>query len=402
MLDALPSQFRKLLTIQHRNCQVHNWLPSSPRFTCLPDYIIAIPIHNEQDRLDNCLIAIEKAMQSVSEYGRLLLLINNSNDASLEKAISFAKRTTSAVEIFDVSINKASSCAGPARALALDLANLLVGAHGAIITTDADSIVDSNFVLNHLKALDQPAAMVCGNVLIDRAEESRLPKEFLLRNRAEQNYWLLCNQLSSILAPDALNPWPHHCHVSGANMSIKASIYSRIGGLPRVDAGEDRALEHRVRQYDYPIYYSDAAKVTTSCRLLGRAKDGMASTLNQRLKLGDFICDSRLEPAAMVWRRAKLYTALRNKWQHIDSVVKMLRLLKLSPATIEQAKQSHSFGSFLTIIETHSPYLYKRELNSSRLLNEIKALQIIISRISARSENRLYLLPSDAVLAARA
>lgn len=399
MLDALPHQFQQIFSAQNTACKINYWLPSLPHFTCLPDYTIAIPICNEEERLSKCLKAIEASMLESKNYGRLILLINNSTDESLQIALNFAKQTPCAVEIFDIALKELAGCAGPARALALDLANCLSGPHTIIITTDADSIVNRDFVKKHLEGLSGPIGMVCGNIKMNQIEQARLPKEFLLQNKAEETYWHLSSQLRNIIDPDPINPWPHHCHVSGANMSVKAEVYRRIGGLPKIDAGEDRALEQRIKQYDYAVYYSDEAVVTTSYRLFGRAKNGMASTLSQRIRKKDFSCDSRLEPANMVWRRASICAALRCKWQNNENLTEILNKLALSEKNIKTAKQCYSFGTIWKLVEQNSPILRQQPLRNSQLINESQKLQAIINSAAAlEQQEAIYMLPSEAIV----
>lgn len=399
MLNALPNQFQHIFSAQNTACKINYWLPSQPHFTCLPDYTIAIPICNEEERLSKCLKAIEDSMLESKQYGRLILLINNSTDKSLAIALNFAQQTSCAVEIFDISLTHHVGCAGQARSLALALANCLSGPHSVIITTDADSIADRDFVKKHLEALSGSIGMVCGNIEMDQIEQAQLPKEFLLRNKAEENYWRLSNQLRNIIDPDPLNPWPHHCHVSGANMSVTAEVYRRIGGLPKVDAGEDRALEQRVKQYDYAVYYSNEALVTTSYRLFGRAKYGMASTLSQRIKTKDFSCDSRLEPANMVWRRANICATLRDKWQNKEKLTKLLNKLALSEKNIAIAQQCYSFGALWQLIEQNSPVLTQQPLKNSQIIAEGQKLQAIINNATAiEQQEDIYVLPSETII----
>jgi hypothetical protein len=58
-----------------------------------------------------------------------------------------------------------------------------------------------------------------------------------------------------------------------------AETYKEIGGLePRI-ALEDEHLEHVLRQRDVPIERLNSVRVTTSVRLKGRAKQGLAHDL---------------------------------------------------------------------------------------------------------------------------
>ncbi len=67
--------------------------------------------------------------------------------------------------------------------------------------------------------------------------------------------------------------------VPAASLALTAEVYREIGGLqPRV-ALEDEHLEHVLRRHGIPIERLTSVRVTTSARLEGRAKEGLARDL---------------------------------------------------------------------------------------------------------------------------
>ena len=70
-----------------------------------------------------------------------------------------------------------------------------------------------------------------------------------------------------------------HWQFSGASLALIAKIYQEIGGLEPRLALEDEHLEHVLRRHGVPIERLNSVRVTTSARLEGRAKQGLAYDL---------------------------------------------------------------------------------------------------------------------------
>ena len=85
-----------------------------------------------------------------------------------------------------------------------------------------------------------------------------------------------------------------HWQFSGASLGLTAGIYRKIGGLePRV-ALEDEHLEDALRRHGVAIERLLSVRVTTSARLEGRAKQGLAQDLAGAVaKLKDDRCAIR-------------------------------------------------------------------------------------------------------------
>jgi cellulose synthase/poly-beta-1,6-N-acetylglucosamine synthase-like glycosyltransferase len=89
------------------------------------------------------------------------------------------------------------------------------------------------------------------------------------------------------LPPTALSAWydahvlaDGHPHVHGANLGVRASAYTALGGWPDVTAGEDHALAARAaRAPGLRIVRTSQFPVRTSTRLQARAPYGFSSYL---------------------------------------------------------------------------------------------------------------------------
>jgi hypothetical protein len=107
-----------------------------------------------------------------------------------------------------------------------------------------------------------------------------------------------------LLDPLGHNPWPHHATISGASLGVRRTAYCRVGCLPRVALGEDKALIALLSREDARIRYSPSVHVITSGRTNGRAPGGVADTLAIRSKEPEAFCDAALEPFHTAFARA--------------------------------------------------------------------------------------------------
>ncbi|MBA5770798.1 hypothetical protein, partial [Escherichia coli] len=72
----------------------------------------------------------------------------------------------------------------------------------------------------------------------------------LERGRMEWQYQQLVAELQSRSDPEAHDPWPRHNQNCGASAAVTLDAYRRIGGLPPIPVGEDRALFEMIRRID--------------------------------------------------------------------------------------------------------------------------------------------------------
>ena len=152
------------------------------------------------------------------------------------------------MEILTINLPDNLANAGVARRLAMDRARQFLGRSGALLTTDADSLPEKPWIAENLRQLAIRDALVCGRIEFDKLEVAALPPGTLESGRSETHYKSIALELDSLLDPDPLNPWPHHGQTSGASLAMRASTYDRIGGLPIVPCGEDRALAKASRE----------------------------------------------------------------------------------------------------------------------------------------------------------
>ena len=137
-----------------------------------------------------------------------------------------------------------------------------------IASTDADSVVPADWLAALARRLDAGADVVAGDVALESAADPRL-----VAARAER----LAERLHAVHRTD---PTAAHPHFAGANLGFRASALADLRPLPAPEALEDDALHERCRTVGLRIVRHASAPVTTSARLDGRAKVGLAAALS--------------------------------------------------------------------------------------------------------------------------
>jgi hypothetical protein len=193
---------------------------------------------------------------------RIVLFANNCTDQSADLARKLGRRLSLDVRVVEASLPPSSAHAGAARRAVMDLAEawLEEGGErdGVILTSDADSQVAPNWIAENLAAFQAGAEAVLGRIDLD-GEGKFLPEALHRRGELEDAYEGLLTELSWRLDPLEHNPWPHHATISGASLGVTRTAYCRVGRLPRVPLGEDKALIALLSRQDARIRYCPTA-----------------------------------------------------------------------------------------------------------------------------------------------
>ncbi|WP_230769563.1 glycosyltransferase [Sphingomonas sp. Leaf4] len=268
--------------------------------TC--DSAICVPLRDERRNIAGLIRAI--ARQDRTALARTVLLLCLDGDCP-------ATRAAAATALADVpwltarivAISRLSSPdAGRARGAAMDAALALLAPDGVLLTTDADTRPDADWLAMSLVAL-RSADLVCGRIRRrDAARDAwRRPIETYL------------DQLAAARAridPIAHDPDPHW-NEGGASIALTAAAYRAVGGMPPLASGEDRALVDAVRRRGLRVRHDPAVRVATSSRATGRATGGLADAI----RAGRAGADAGLveHPAAVLARFAR-ESAIRRAW----------------------------------------------------------------------------------------
>ena len=243
--------------------------------------IVAIPARNEEERVAACLQAF--AAQTARDGTPLargtfevLLLVNNSDDATADRARSLASVLPFDLDVRDVELPPDDATAGGARRLVMaEAARRLTArscANGVLMTTDADTRVPPRWVADILDVIAFGVDAVVGGLRLDAAEEAALPPALRRRGALEGRYDALLCELQCRLDPIPHDPWPRHTCEPGASLALTLDSFAAIGGVPKRALGEDRAICDALRQGGFRIRHASEATVTTSGRLVGRAR----------------------------------------------------------------------------------------------------------------------------------
>lgn len=331
---------------------------------------VAIPAQNEAERLPACLAALAGQRDGGGRPlpdGTLavLVLANGCSDGTAAMARALAPSLPFRLVVHEAVLPPGQAHAGGARRAAMDAAAALLGPPGALLlSTDADARADPGWLAANLAALAAGADAVAGHVVPDPEEATRLPPALRQREAAEARYAALLIEMAALVDPDPHDPWPRHGIHSGASIGLTLDAYRRVGGLPPVPVGEDRALFAALIRADMRVRHCPAARVVASCRLDGRARGGMADTLRRRLAEAEAApVDPRLEPALDALLRLRCRRALRRLRAGAPRPGDPLRLalaLGLSPARLRVIAALGGFWHAWEALQAASPLLRRR------------------------------------------
>jgi hypothetical protein len=280
-------------------------------------------------------------------------------------------------------------------------AAVLAGAHGVLLSTDADSVAAEYWVERNLRAIAAGAAAVCGRILVDPIEAAAIPEQLQADDALECELIGLLDQMAFVLDPDPADPLPRHAEAAGASIAVTAAAYERAGGVPSVPHGEDRAFIAALSRLDLPIRHDPAIRVTVSGRTIGRAAGGMADTIRRRVQQQDEFADDAVEPAGDAYRRCDFRRRVRRAWRDVRVGFAfdedLPRELGLAPVRLRDTLNSRTFGMAWEMVQAASPFLPRRRVRFAELPRQIAlARQLLADRSSRAGARRsLDLLGSE-------
>jgi hypothetical protein len=135
-----------------------------------------------------------------------------------------------------------------------------------LLSTDADTEVDPDWALAHLRLAEQGWHAIAGVAEL----AAPLPAPVAARYASVRG---------------AAHGPAGHGNVYGANLGVRADAYAAVGGFAPFETGEDRDLWRRLGAADFRCTYATEPLVRTSARQNGRAPDGVAALLRRLLEL---------------------------------------------------------------------------------------------------------------------
>ena len=354
-----------------------------------PLTVVAIPVKNEVERIGLCLESLASQTGVDMAEVMVLLLLNNCNDGTAERVRELAAELPFRLDMHIVELPDPYANAGWARRLAMEGAAAAVDPDGLILTTDADTLVDCDWIEANRREIAAGVDAVAGYVMADPVELMELDPCILERGALEWEYQQLAAELEARADPEAHDLWPRHNQNCGASAAVTAAAYRRIGGLPPKRVGEDRALFEMLRRADLKIRHSLEVQVVTSARTDGRALGGLSDAIRLR---GDpeHPCDDALEEAVTTLRRGLWRAELRADWkagrldQHRDLWVARLRV---TPAEFRRAMERRTFGEMWAELEGRSPRLVRKLVTGGLLKRELRRMRRLVE--AARAQARV-------------
>jgi glycosyltransferase involved in cell wall biosynthesis len=223
---------------------------------------VVVPARDEEALLPGCLASVRAAADQLPPGVEVVIVV--AADRCTDATTRIASET--AVDDGRLRVVVGSwGCAGGARWAATDLVRRLLVHHDPrrtwLASTDADSVVSRGWLTGQLLMAADGWDAVAGTVAIPTAAAP-------LRARFEARY---------PVDPDRPHPYVH-----GANLGVRASAYTAVGGWGSdVATGEDQRLWDALHATGHRMCASPDLHVVTSPRLHGRAPDGFAARLRE-------------------------------------------------------------------------------------------------------------------------
>lgn len=292
--------------------------PPAPTLRC----VVVIPVRNEAALLPRTLRALAEQVGVPDGCFEVLVLANNCSDATASRGRNAAlslmlmgRRVP--IHVVEVAWPRRRANVGGARRALMDEAARRIARvkrhDGVILSTDGDTRVDPDWLAATLAAIDAGADAVGGRILTET--EVGWPAGMVRLQRLDHAYLLLRSRLESLIDPDASDPWPRHHQHFGASLAVRADVYRRIGGLPRVPHLEDAALYHALRRRDLRVRHCPRVRVWTSGRFDGRCEVGLAHQLRIWADQTSEQCEPYVMDPAAEQREWLLRSATRQAWQ---------------------------------------------------------------------------------------
>ena len=237
---------------------------------------VVVPARDEEALVGACIAALAAQRDVERDAVEVILVLDRCTDATATRAREAALAGGVRLHVVDAPADGV----GHARRHGMDLACARLFAagrpHGLIATTDADSEPDPDWLRMQLDAVAAGARAIGGRVELGAAERAALPPAVVARRGAEARA-----RLARVRADAPAGVPAEHHQFSGASLALTAATYAAIGGLEPREALEDEGLERLLRRHGVAVHRLGAVRVTTSGRLGGRARRGLAVDLRR-------------------------------------------------------------------------------------------------------------------------
>ena len=262
--------------------------------------VVIVPARNEEASIGATLDALGA---QVDLAGRtldpsrfeILLLLNNCTDSTAAVASQWRRdHPLVRLHVVERTLRSHEAFVGTARRMMMDTAWRRLNAREevcGIISTDSDTQVSPDWVVQNMAALEAGADAVGGVILLEDGELQSLPLGVRKAYLRDRRYQRLVAQLEDCLDPQNGDRWPRHLEHFGASLAVTPEAYVRVqAGCQLSHRLEDVAFVGELRRVGAKLRHQPEVKVYTSSRLHGRVDVGLSGQLriwNEMSERGD-------------------------------------------------------------------------------------------------------------------
>ncbi len=236
----------------------HSAAPTPPAGRRPTHLAVAIPAHDEVDRIAAAVEALRSAADVAGSEVAVTIACDRCTDGTVDRA-----RGAIDGDVRFTILDGVWGAAGAARRAAARDALSRVGGDGLttwLLSTDADTVVPEDWFTTVLDVAEAGAEAVAGIVELTRDDDWSPVVEAAF-------------SLDYELGTHA------HRHVHAANLAVRRDAYERVGGFAPLVCGEDHHMWRALHAAGYLCLPSLVWRVATSSRRTARAPGGFADTL---------------------------------------------------------------------------------------------------------------------------
>ena len=283
---------------------------------------IILPVRNEASHLTDTVTALANQTDGdgnslESDLYEVLLLTNNCTDDSAAIARHCQQLFPALnLHVEDVILPPGKNTIGALRRMLMDEAckrlSTAGGNNGIIASTDGDTIVDTQWVYQIIKEIDNGSDAVGGRILTPPFNHA--VRRYYLR---DVMYRTLLAQAEAVSDPPGHDTWPKHFQYFGANFAVTCKAYLQAGRLPPVAYLEDVAFYQALLLIDAKVRRSSDVKVYTSARLRGKVEVGFSEQLQKWNDMARRNVVQTVEPTAtslLRYENRSLFRRCRNSF----------------------------------------------------------------------------------------
>lgn len=304
------------------------------KFSILPTVksCIVIPVKDEENYILKTLEAFTLQVDDFSNrldpmLFEILVLANNCSDNSVAIIKEFQETYPELnIHLQEITLPTTQANIGYVRRKLMECAfsRLSKNGGGVIMTTDADTTVESDWIAQTHCEINNGADVVGGRILLYNDEFESLDTFTQILHLKDEKYHLLVAELETKIINSDIDPLPrHHQHFNGS-FAITTDMYAKSGGVPIVEHLEDCAFFDRLQTVDAKIRHSLNVKVYTSARCAGRTQIGLSYQLNVWKNFGKNTDNYLVESCASITKKFTQKRMLIDLWELKDELSKSI------------------------------------------------------------------------------